>query len=262
MLIMYLLFVIVFVIFLVIFKRRLGPTNTKVVVPRVVHKIYIQNDNTFGVIPPDIKDAHASWVRLNPGYEIKYYNGKDCENYLLKHFGPKYLRLYKKINAYAGKCDFMRACIVYNEGGWYSDWKQVCLKPIDELGSFEWVSAYDCPYHKDKYKRTFMMTAFFGAVPKHPIAKRFVDNLAKNVETEQYGDMPLDTTGPGCFGKSFDEMKPNTSNMLIGQYNLDFIFRFMGHPWVQHKCDKCSKDQNWEHGNNYNVLWNNRTFYS
>ena len=255
----------VVLVLIVLFTWRFGPTNKAIEIPRVVHKVYIQHDNTFGSIPSEIKDAHESWVRLNPGYEIRYYNGKDCENYLLKHFGPGYLRVYKQINAYAGKVNFMRACIVYNDGGWYSDWKQVCLKPLDELQSikhsFDWVSAYDSPWLEKKHKRTFMMTAFFGAVPKHPLAKRYVDNIVNNVETKHYGDVPLDTTGPGCFGKSFDEMKLNTSNMLIGRHDRNF-FKFSGIKWVQQKCEKCTKGQDWKHGNNYNVLWKNKTYYS
>ena len=108
--------------------------------------------------------------------------------------------------------------------------------------------------------RTFMMTAFFGAVPKHSLAKRYVDNIVKNVKTKFYGDSPLDTTGPGCFGKSFDEIK-NTNNMLIGKFDGS-CFNFLGVKWVQHKCNKCTKGQNWIHGNNYNDLWYKRAYYN
>ena len=252
--------IIIIVLVFVLYGFYIQP---KTKIPRVIHKVYIQNDNTFGSIPYEIKDAHNSWSRLNPGYQIKYYNGKDCEEYLSKHFGPGFLRVYNQINAYAGKADLMRACIVYNEGGWYSDWKQVCLKPLDVIckrSSPEWVSAYDTHRLRNKYQRTFMFNGFFGAVPKHPFAKRYVDNIIRNVETKYYGESPLDTTGPGCLGKSFDEMKNNTNKMLIGKFD-GYCFTFLGVKWVQHKCDKCTKGQNWKHGNNYNDLWNNRTYY-
>ena len=123
-------------------------------IPKVIHKIYIQHDNTFGTIPPEIQAAHKSWKMLNPDYDIKYYNGHDCEQYLLKYYGEEYLSIYRRINAYSGKCNFMRACIVYNEGGWYSDWKQVCLKPLDEfdLNNIRWVSAFDVPGYKKQFK--------------------------------------------------------------------------------------------------------------
>ena len=30
-------------------------------IPKVIHKIYIQHDNQFGNIAPEIQKAHASW---------------------------------------------------------------------------------------------------------------------------------------------------------------------------------------------------------
>lgn len=252
--------VFLFLFLFVAWLCRTPQRESRTRIPRVIHKIYIQHDNTFGTIQSEIQNAHDSWSRLNPEYKIKYYNGKDCEEYLMRYFGRKHLQTYQNINAYSGKVNFMRACIVYNEGGWYSDWKQVCLKPLDGLCKHDWVSAHDQPFLHKKYKRSFMMNAFFGAVSKHPLAKRYIDNIIRNVETKFYGDSPLDTTGTGCLGKSFDEMKNNTNNMLIGKFDGS-CFTFLGVKWVQHKCDKCKKGQNWKHGNNYNDLWNNRTYY-
>ena len=40
------------------------------------------------------------------------------------------------------------------------------------------------------------------------------------------------------------------------------FFKFSGIKWVQQKCEKCTKGQDWKHGNNYNVLWKNKTYYS
>ena len=199
---------------------------------------------------------------LNPGYEIKYYNGHDCEQYLLKYYGEEYVSIYRRINAYSGKCNFMRACIVYNEGGWYSDWKQVCLRPLDEfdLNNIRWVSAFDLP---NEFKRTFMMTAFFGSEPKHILLQQYIKNIINNVKTKYYGENVLDTTGPGCFGKSYDQLKDtlNKKTIILGQFKKDFYFYFFGKQWVLHKCEKCSKGPDWSHGNNYYQLWKDRKYY-
>ena len=236
-------------------------------IPRKIHQIYIQHDNTFGTIPSEIKDAQESWSRLNPGYEIRHYNGNDCKRYLQTHFTKEHVDTYDNIQAYSGKCDFMRACIVYNEGGWYADWKTVCLKPLSTLASnrrLQWVSAYDNPNLSKTHGRTFMMTNFFGSIRKHPVLHEFITNIIHNTKTKHYGTNPLDTTGPGCLGKSFETVlhRLDKTRMLIGQFYTTHYTHFNNIPWILGKCDKCTKDQNWEHGNNYVEMWNNRTFYT
>lgn len=236
-------------------------------IPKKIHKIYIQQDNTFGNMSSEIRDAHDTWKEQNYDYEIKYYNGNDCKQYLLKHFTPTHVQTYDNIRAYSGKCDFMRACIVYNEGGWYTDWKTTCLKPLDELvrnkECIEWVSAYDRPKLHEQYGRTFMMTNFFGAAIHHPVLNEYIRNIMLNVQHKHYGDSPLDATATGVLGKSFDLVKPymNRKRMLIGQFYDNFKTHFNNEPWVLGKCDKCTKDQTWVNGNNYIKLWNERKYY-
>lgn len=252
---MFLLIVVILV--LVYIKGQ----QSKRLVPKTIHKIYIQHDNTFGNLSSEIREAHNTWKTQNPDYEIKYYNGNDCRQYLVKHFTPKHVQTYDNILAYAGKCNFMRACIIYNEGGWYTDWKTVCLKPLDNLVTkhTEWVSAYDERRLFKQYKRTFMMTNFFGSIKKHPLLKKYIDNIIHNTETKHYGELPLDTTGPGVFGKSYDAIV-SKENMLIGQYSNNHTY-FYGTKWIVGKCDACTKGQNWKHGNNYNDLWKSKTYY-
>lgn len=261
----YKLIVLVCVIILMLLINR---QINRVIIPKVIHKIYIQHDNQFGKIPDEILDAHQSWRDMNPGYEIKFYNGDDCEQYLLKYYDKIHYDTYKNINAYSGKCDFMRACIVYNEGGWYTDWKTVCLKPLEDfdLSYIHWVSSFDIQSLMDEHHQTYMMTNFFGAPRHHLLLKTYINNIIKNTKNRYYGNNPLDPTACGCFGKSYDEIKHKLDHkhMILGIY--DDIHKgchtfFEKEKWVQSKCDLCTKDQNWENGNNYNVLWGNRTYF-
>ena len=235
-------------------------------IPKVIHKIYIQHDNQFGHIPPEIQEAHASWKQMNPDYTLKLYNGHDCERYLLTHFGRKHLQTYNNINAYSGKCNFMRTCIVYNEGGWYSDWKTVCLKPLDTLinDKTQLVLSHDSIRLKNEYNRTFIMTNFFGSVSKHSLFKESIKDIMKHVETRFYGDCPLDTTATGCLGKSYDKIIDYDYNdsIIEGQFDEESgCTIFFNDAWVLHKCVDCEKGQNWANGNNYNDFWHSRTYY-
>ena len=97
-----------------------------------------------------------------------------------------------------------------------------------------------------------MMTAFFGSEPKHILLQQYIINIINNVKTKYYGDMGLDTTGPGCFRKSYDQIKHKLyhKEMILGQFLLRFYPRtfFLNKPkkWVQHKCKECSKNQDWK----------------
>ncbi len=260
------IFAITLYLYLYLCRSRTKKGMTIAGIPKVIHKIYIQHDNQFGNIPPEIQKAHESWTQMNPGYTMKLYNGHDCERYLLTHFGQKHLQTYKNINAYSGKCNFMRMCIVYNEGGWYSDWKTVCLKPLDKLinNKTRLVFAHDSIRLQTTYNRTFIMNNFFGSVPKHPLLTKNIKNIIKHVDTKFYGDCPLDTTGTGCLGKTYDELidYDYDDTILEGQFDEESGCTIFFHDaWVLHKCSDCEKGQHWTNGNNYNDLWNAKTYY-
>ena len=72
---------------------------------------------------------------MNPGYQIRYFDLLACRKYLQDFFHPVFLRAFDCIEAFGGKANLFRYLVIYREGGFYSDWKQVCLKEglLDEL---------------------------------------------------------------------------------------------------------------------------------
>mmetsp|Transcript_38953 Transcript_38953/g.93741 ORF Transcript_38953/g.93741 Transcript_38953/m.93741 type:complete len:84 (-) Transcript_38953:915-1166(-) len=58
---------------------------------------------------------------MNPGFHTQYFNMIQARTL--------FLRVFDCIEAFAGKADLFRVALLYREGGWYSDWKQVCLVP-------------------------------------------------------------------------------------------------------------------------------------
>ena len=96
-------------------------------IPKVINKVYIQHDGKMQDPIPYIKEAHDSWIKLNPRYKLKLWNLEDCQEYLSNNFISHHLETFNCLQAYSAKVNFFRYCIIYNEGGWYSDWKEVCL---------------------------------------------------------------------------------------------------------------------------------------
>ena len=62
-----------------------------------------------------------NWKRLNPEYEIKYYNDADIRNFLKKYYPKSYLDYFNMLDSNKGagpiKADFWRVCILYKFGG-------------------------------------------------------------------------------------------------------------------------------------------------
>ena len=83
------------------------------------------NNNNF---TGSIHEAHISWYINNPTYDIRYYDLHRCPLYLKRHYHPLFLRAFDCIEAFAGKANFFRYLVAYREGGYYSDWKQVCMR--------------------------------------------------------------------------------------------------------------------------------------
>jgi hypothetical protein len=157
-------------------------TTTNNTIPKMIYKIFVSGDGEL----PDFsshsnvqKSALLSWTMKNPGYHMKYFGLKDCRAYLKEHFHPVFLRAFDCIQANAGKVNLFRAAVVYREGGWYSDWKEVVFVDgfLDKLahgatgknkpGSQTIVFAWDrgSPYPRQNH---CIMNAFFGARPRHP----------------------------------------------------------------------------------------------
>tara|TARA_R110002074_G_scaffold87339_1_gene192812 strand:- start:11259 stop:12017 length:759 start_codon:yes stop_codon:yes gene_type:complete len=230
-------------------------------IPRILNKVFMQEDGTLSGSHLPI---HDEWEEMNTGYKVNYWSMKDCREYLQKHFSPTHLETFDCIQAYAGKTNFFRYCVVYREGGWYSDWKQKCLVPslLDTLssGGRRWVSCWDRG-NSDSIKMKCMQNALFGAVPGSPILKKAIDICIDHTKRKFYGTTPLQTTGVCVLGEAFGKTKYWVMNKNIGVFK-DMMFSFNGKPVVKHKYDTNKTDsQDWSKGNNYSKLWENRKYY-
>jgi Glycosyltransferase sugar-binding region containing DXD motif len=191
-----------------------------------------------------LQQAHLSWKEKNPGYSIHYFDLISCRRYIRQHFHPVILRAFDCINAFAGKCDFFRYLVLFREGGWYSDWKEVCLVDslLDKLSAngTTWVSFVD-----STYRSTAHNPAFYGASPRHPAVSRSIFKILENVQSKHYGKGALETTGPILFGGALKDagvFKEDLGRGIkVGLYNYGDNMTYFYHdePIVKHKCEGC-----------------------
>ena len=236
--------------------------NNALKIPKIINKIYISHDEklpNFPLEPYKLQKAHDSWINKNNEYKLQYWDTKKCKEYLIKNFSKEYLDTFNCINAYAGKCNFFRYCVIYNEGGWYSDWKQVCLEYnlLNNLSS----NGENIIIFKDAQKDC-IQNAFFGAVKNHPLFLQAINNCIYNVKNKIYGKNVYHTTGVCLLGKSFQEL--NLPNKLFkGYYNFykDSFFLNNNRKIIIHKCLTCGTTQDWKNGNNYKILFEKKEYY-
>ena len=73
------------------------------------------------------------WKKLNPEYEIKLYDNKMCEKFLLEEYGELHRDIFNFLKDGPIKADFWRICILNMYGGVYSDIDNQPFIPIDQF---------------------------------------------------------------------------------------------------------------------------------
>ena len=153
---------------------RDSPLQNQTSIPKVIYKMILSHQGTFPNFQnqsPQLRAAHESWLIRNPGYELRYFHLVQVRQYLRDYFHPVFLRAFDCIVAYAGKSDFFRVAVLYRDGGWYSDWKEVCLEDhlLDSLSAnnktlvFGWDRG--TPHSR---QNACVMNAFLGATERDP----------------------------------------------------------------------------------------------
>ena len=230
-------------------------------IPKVIHKIIIVDDGKMPKLSNGMKTALETFYRMNPGYKIKLYSGNDCVNYIKLYFDDKVLKTYNAIKPYAFKCDFMRQLILFNEGGWYSDIRQVCLEPIDKLNAIS-KEYYTCM--DSEINPNCMYNAFIGSIPHHPISSKMIDLIIWNVSHKHYGLDCLYVTGPGAYMNAcIDYIRHNGNMCCIGKHTMDEYIKFGDIKFMKCKYNDARGADNSDLSgtNDYGDMWRKRNVY-
>lgn len=241
-------------------------------IPKLVHKVYIQKTGGFQNMsksPLNLTEAHESWTKYNHGYRVQYFDLVLCRKYLAAYFHPVFLRTFDCLQNFAGKCDFFRMALLYREGGWYSDWKEVCLEEnlLDKLSAKgeELVLFSDEPLTAQFGGKMNIANAFLGAAPRHPLVAKVLELQFHHIQTSYYQGGALNATGPMVLGTAWRiaKMENNVKETNIqGKYNASGLFYDLEDKGVvQHKCTGCGLHQIWENGNIYWKMYRQKTFY-
>jgi mannosyltransferase OCH1-like enzyme len=168
---------------------------------KIIHFIWINFNDEFNTklnLPKKYVENINNCIKINPGYEIKVWNGTSCYNLVKKHF-PNHLKMYENVKYPIQKCDIIRLMIVYVYGGIYSDVDRLCIKPYDIL--LKKYNKYDVIL--GKYKN-------WPHIFNDPIIcsknNKFILNCINNIKIYNLGNRFLDifiSTGPFFITKQY-----------------------------------------------------------
>lgn len=240
-------------------------------IPKVIYKTAPSYHGTIKKINNDIE-------RQNPGWKVKFYNDKDCLNFLKNDFQndkPIFKKNviigYNKLIPGAYKADLWRLCILYEYGGVYIDASSEILEPIESF----------LDINKDfsivKGGKDFtLQTAFMSSVKNHSFLKEYISQILKNIKYNIYGTSPLWPTGPRCaweVAKKGNHLK-NMSISLAAIHSEEMRGKLsFENPEVYYVCLKLGKkvirQYSKNHGdciksskkNHYHYLWKKKKIY-
>lgn len=247
-------------------------------IPKIIHKVIITENGKTPFLDENISDAINSFKTMNPDYELRIYNGIDCENYLKKYFSDEIYLAYKKINAFAFKCDLFRYCVLYKEGGIYSDIRSVCLVDLEKImpKDLKWFSAKDIPWYppsdlhhliKHKKKRvSAMQNTFIMSIPFHPYLKEIIKISVENIKNEEYGIHPLSITSPMAFHVAIKKVnfRQYPRKYYFGNFdpeNNKISFKNEALLRWKYKKVKAAYNEDIKGGNNYNIIYHSSKMF-
>jgi Glycosyltransferase sugar-binding region containing DXD motif len=191
-------------------------------VPKIIWQTMKTNQ-----VPVFMYDYTATWIRLNPEYEYRFYSDDDVIEFLKNDF-PDYLEVYSKIKYGASKADLWRYLVMYKYGGVYADIDCRCLRPLREW--INPVSAYVSQLGINKDLCQWLLIS----VPQNPIflkaAQRALQNLIQNNSNAEY------------HGFEFPEGKlVIRENEPLYKFD-DKVLGLAGPPVLQEAAEACFKD--------------------
>ena len=179
------------------FERFVGshiktPLRLNRMIPKVVHR----TTRSFEKLQETSMSNHAEiWESL--GFEVRNYTDQDCDRYVQNCLRGGDYEAYCDLIPRVLRTDIWRLCVLYAEGGVYTD---IHIKPMMKLNSLfenriEHVFVIDIDDHNKRVYNALIM-----ARKESPLIMAILQRTLAHVRERIYTHHVLDITGPGVVG--------------------------------------------------------------
>ena len=153
--------------------------------------------------------CYESWIDMNPEYNVHMYDDADIDKQIRNKDLPRALpAVFESMPLPVMKADIWRYCVVYLNGGIYSDSDNACVVPIEKWNNREQQNKYDVIITLEPWKTgLFQQWCLVSNVKKHPLFKIAIDLILErasegidtsNNSPDRYGFVHYHT-GPTLF---------------------------------------------------------------
>lgn len=154
-------------------------------------------------ISPLIKAAMRSFQESLPGGFYKLYNMESTTDFLRDNFDSEVLEAFCSLRAFAHKAALARYCILYKQGGWYSDISNIWCGPFDHPPRASLIAFRDI--QRDTFSSWACQNSIIYAQAGHPSIAKAIEIAIKNCKTRYYGATPLCPVGTTALGRAIAE---------------------------------------------------------
>lgn len=182
------------------------PKDGAKVKPLKLHSIFLTGHEncTPAIVPDKIRRNIDSFIEVHPNSEHVLYTDMTLRMFIKDHFDRPVLDAYDELVPLAYKADLGRYCILYTEGGIYSDianhfFHGLCADIPDAIYVF-----------RDMHSKApwIVSTTIIAAPPELPVFKKCIERICRHTIEQYYGVNALCPTGPNLFGNELAASTP------------------------------------------------------
>lgn len=188
----------------------------------IPHWIHRSGPKSIDQLPSFILKIYNDTIELNSGYELFYFDNKDCSEFIFEEWGEEYTKLYSSLIPGAFKSDFFRYLLLYRYGGHWGDLTQTWVQPYINVAK-----DVDRVFPIDYSSPRYLYNALMLVKAKDEVMRLSIEMASENIRNRFYGKDRLSITGPAVLGEAFRRSPyyistPN-GNILKGKYNNSLI---------------------------------------
>ncbi len=146
---------------------------------------------------PAIQKKIDKFKRLNPDYNYYLYDDNEIDDFVNTYFPGKIADCYNKLNIIVAKVDFWRYLVLYKYGGVYLDMDSEINKPLNTL-----IRENDKAIITNEGNPNLYVQWALIYSKGHPILKRTIKLICKNIENNSYPNSIHKMTGPTVYTKA------------------------------------------------------------
>ena len=175
-------------------------------------------------LPIKMQENVDRMKKVNPEFNIQLFDDCDCREFIKNNFSENILTAFDTLKPGAYKADLWRLCILYINGGIYSDIKFNCINNFKFIALTEREHfILDRPgYWKEG--NIGLHNAILVAKSKNILFLRCINKISENVKNKNYDYNSLYPTGPGFLGEEYIKIlriNESTINIQVELNKLD-----------------------------------------